>query len=68
VFINQWTSSYLSNSDPRLHIGLGMEKEIDAIEVTWNDGTRETFPGPPVDRYVTLVRNSASREIVQPGE
>ena len=58
VFINQWTSSYLSNSDPRLHIGMGRQKEIELIEVTWADGSRETFPGPRLDRYITLTQGT----------
>ena len=26
VFVNQWATSYLTNNDPRLHIGLGNAK------------------------------------------
>jgi enediyne biosynthesis protein E4 len=33
VYINQWTTSYLSNNDPRLHIGLGSNKIIDQLEI-----------------------------------
>jgi hypothetical protein len=54
VFINQWTSTYLSNSDPRLHIGLGKNPLIDSLEINWSDGTREVYPGPTPDRYLTF--------------
>jgi hypothetical protein len=54
VYINQSTSTYLSNSDPRLHIGLGQNPEIDRLEIIWSDGTREVYPGPVPDRYITF--------------
>ncbi len=59
VRINQWTTTYLSNSDPRLHVGLGDVEEIDQIEVHWSDGNKEKFPGPKVDRYVHLKQGSS---------
>lgn len=58
VFINQWTTTYLTNSDPRLHIGLGKNKKIDRLEIIWSDGTREMYPGPEIDRYLTLKQGS----------
>ena len=27
VFVNQWATSYLTNNDPRLHIGLGRQNQ-----------------------------------------
>ena len=58
VFINQWTTTYLTNSDPRLHIGLGKNKKIDRLEIIWSDGTKEMFPGPEIDRYLILKQGS----------
>jgi len=54
VYVNQWATTYLSNSDPRLHIGLGKDPVIDRLEIIWSDGSREVYPGPPTDRYLTL--------------
>ncbi len=54
VHINQWTSTYLSNGDQRLHIGLGDNPKIDSLEINWSDGSREVYPGPIPDRYLTL--------------
>lgn len=54
VLINQWSTSYLSNHDPRLHIGLGDHKKVDSITVKWSDGTQETFYNPPVDCYFEI--------------
>jgi hypothetical protein len=58
VFINQWATTYLSNSDPRMHIGLGNRDAIDRVEVTWSDGTAEFFHIPQVDRYITLKQGT----------
>jgi hypothetical protein len=52
VYINQWTTTYLSNSDPRLHIGLGKNPKIDSLEINWSDGSREIYPGPRPDSYI----------------
>jgi len=54
VYINQWTTTYLSNGDPRMHIGLGDNPEIDSLEINWSDGSREIYPGPAPDRYITF--------------
>lgn len=48
--------SYLSSSDPRVHVGLGEATRVDAIHVVWPDGTKEEFPGGEVDRRVTLEK------------
>ena len=39
-------SGYISQHDPRLLFGLGPDREAEAVEVTWPDGTVERFPGP----------------------
>jgi enediyne biosynthesis protein E4 len=46
--------SYLSSGDPVVHFGLGAAAEVEVLEVLWPDGSRETFPGSPVDRLVVL--------------
>ena len=35
--------SYGSNSDPRLHFGLGSSSKIEKVEVQWPSGSREQF-------------------------
>jgi hypothetical protein len=47
--------SYGSNSDPRLHFGLGASSTIDKAEVYWPSGRKETFSVPGVDRILKLV-------------
>jgi hypothetical protein len=46
--------SYCSSNDPRCHFGLGPKDRYLAIDVSWPDGSEETFAGGPADRYVEL--------------
>ncbi len=57
VLINQWTTGYLSNSDPRLHIGLGQQKQIDKLEINWSDGTKEVYKNIVANRYITILKS-----------
>ncbi|MBI1832200.1 MAG: CRTAC1 family protein [Planctomycetes bacterium] len=52
--------SYLCSNDPRAHFGLGDVERVDAIQVRWPDGYRETFPGDGVDR-VMVIRKGGGR-------
>jgi hypothetical protein len=56
VFINQWTTSYLSNNDPRIHIGLGSQKQVDTLEINWSDGKKEYYKNIAADRYITILQ------------
>ncbi len=57
VYISQWTTNYLSNSDPRMHIGLGMEEKVDRLEVFWSDGSMDEISDlPGIDRYLKIVQ------------
>jgi enediyne biosynthesis protein E4 len=56
VFINQWTTSYLSNNDPRVHIGLGSQKQVDLLEIDWSDGKKEFYKNVIADRYITILQ------------
>jgi hypothetical protein len=46
--------SYLSQSDLRLHFGLGLAAHMDEVEVLWPDGKRQTFRDLPADRFYRL--------------
>ncbi len=50
--------SYLSASDPRVHVGLGPTAAFDAVILQWPDGTRERWTGLAGDRLVTLRRGT----------
>ena len=56
VFINQWTTSYLSNNDPRIHVGLGQQKRVEQIDILWSDGKKETIKNIEGDRYMKIVQ------------
>ncbi len=47
-------TSYLSSNAPIVHFGLGIIDAVDAIEVSWTDGSREKFPGTAANRHVTV--------------
>lgn len=52
-------SSYLSQSDPRVHFGLGQAQRVDRLTVTWpSSGRTEVWENLTVDRYVTLEEGS----------
>jgi enediyne biosynthesis protein E4 len=46
--------SYLSQSDLRLHFGLGTESQVDKIEITWPGGLLQVETGLPVDRVAHI--------------
>jgi hypothetical protein len=47
--------SYLSQSDLRLHFGLGKSRVIDRIEIAWPSGMKQTLRYQPVD-CVTAIK------------
>jgi hypothetical protein len=53
--------SYCSQSDLRMHFGLGDATAIDRIVVRWPDGVRESFTAAGVDRVVTATRGQGQR-------
>ena len=50
--------SYLSASDHRVHVGLGLRRAVDAVVIEWPDGTSERFSPIQPDAPVTLRRGS----------
>jgi hypothetical protein len=53
--------SYYSQSDFRLHFGLGRSSAIDRIVVRWPNGVEETWPALGVDRLHTMIEGTAPR-------
>jgi enediyne biosynthesis protein E4 len=51
-------SSFLSQNDTRVHVGLAADTRYDRIEVTWPGGVGEVFPGGAADRIVTLEQGT----------
>jgi hypothetical protein len=54
-------TSYLFQSDPRLHFGLGESAEIDRIHVRWPSGTEQELADVPADHFLTLREPDDSR-------
>ncbi|HSU61035.1 MAG TPA: CRTAC1 family protein [Bryobacteraceae bacterium] len=46
--------SYLSQSDLRLHFGLGAAANIDRIEIAWPSGARQVLQNQKCDRLLTI--------------
>ncbi len=53
-------SSYISNSDMRVHFGLGKVDKIDWVEIRWPNGITEQFSNLPVDQIHTLKEGTGS--------
>jgi hypothetical protein len=60
--------SYLSQSDLRVHFGLGTAQKIDKVEVRWPSGTTETFSNLAVDQYYSVLEGNGivSAERIRP--
>lgn len=61
VYVNQWATTYLSNNDPRVHIGLGQLQKIEKIEIFWSDKTMDVLDNPEIDQYHTLLQGTGIR-------
>jgi len=53
-------SSYDSQSDLRVHFGLGSAAKIDSVEIRWPSGLKERFSGLSVDAIHTLKEGSGT--------
>src|SRR5205807_8354303 len=51
-------SSYISQSDMRVHFGLGAVTKIDSVQVRWPSGLVERFENLSVDAFNTLKEGS----------
>jgi hypothetical protein len=47
-------SSYYSQSDLRLHFGLGEASTVDLVELAWPSGVKESFRDLPANQIVTI--------------
>jgi len=47
--------SYLSQSDLRLHFGIGGARKVDRIEVRWPSGTKQMLDNQPVNQVMEIV-------------
>ena len=47
-------ASYCSQSDLRLHFGLGTATRVDKLEIRWPSGAKETVEIKEIDREITI--------------
>lgn len=57
--------SYLSQSDLRVHFGLGDKQRVDKVEIFWPEGATETLTSLVADHFYCVKER---RGVVQPGE
>jgi len=50
--------SYLSQSDLRVHFGLGTAKKIDSVEIRWPSGKVETIGELAVDQFYSVLEGA----------
>lgn len=55
-------SSYASNNDQTIHIGLGDASKIDKLEVIWANGQTEIIPIEKLDTKITIEQNKSAGE------
>ena len=54
--------SYLSQSDLRLHFGLGSAARVDLVEVRWPTGKVESFKDVAADKIYTIVEGKGIKD------
>jgi enediyne biosynthesis protein E4 len=59
-------SSYISNSDRRVHFGLGAVDKVDWIEIRWPSGLTEAFENPKADTILKLTEGSGKPRAAEP--
>ena len=61
------SGSYLSSSDPRLHLGLERRTQVDLIEINWPNGKVETVRNLPANCFLTIEENKGIVRRISPG-
>ncbi|MGB6629812.1 MAG: CRTAC1 family protein, partial [Terriglobales bacterium] len=56
----QTGSSFISQNDPRVHIGLADDTSYERIEVQWPGGEREVFSGGKANQIIVLKQGTGS--------
>ncbi|MDA1313811.1 MAG: CRTAC1 family protein [Acidobacteria bacterium] len=54
--------SYVSQSDLRVHFGLGAAERVDKLEIRWSNGKSETVAIPTVNRSYTVRQGEGIRK------
>ena len=54
--------SYISQSDRRIHFGLGKQETVDRLHIRWSNGETEDLPIPQVDRAYTIIQGKGVQD------
>jgi len=54
--------SYLSQSDLRIHFGLGAATKIDSVEIRWPSGETEILKDVPADKIYSIVEGQGIKD------
>jgi enediyne biosynthesis protein E4 len=58
--------SYLSQSDLRIHFGLGQHQHVDKAEVLWPDGKVDTLTNLPGDKFYCVREGTGVVSVIDP--
>lgn len=58
--------SYLSQSDLRVHIGLGPQTRVAAIDIAWPSGRKEAIGAADADQFLTIREGSGITSKLRP--
>lgn len=58
-------SSYLSASDKRVHFGLGADKTVRLLEITWPSGTVQRLEKIPANQILEVVEPQAATRLIK---
>jgi hypothetical protein len=64
---NQPSSGYLSQNDPRPHLGLGARREVDTLTVKWPSGVVQTLAHVAADQILTISEPGERKNSVPQG-
>lgn len=56
-------SSYLSQSDTRLHFGIGKEKVVDRIDIRWPSGLTQAIKNVDANQFITITEGEDKVQI-----
>jgi hypothetical protein len=52
--------SYLSRSDPRLHVGLAHHARVDSLEVRWSKANVQRFDGITANTFIKIIEGASA--------
>jgi hypothetical protein len=52
--------SYLSQSDLRVHFGLGRTPQVDTVEISWPSGAKQVFRDVPGNKFYVIEEGNST--------